>query len=59
MVGHREPAGPIVGDQNLTDKKFSGNPTQSYRIREPLRVTGEVKGPQRHSPQQLRYQGSP
>ena len=33
-----EPTGPIVDDPNLTDKKFPGNPTQSYRTREPLRV---------------------
>jgi hypothetical protein len=37
-----EPTGPIQDDPNLTDKKFPGNPTQSYRSREPLRVTGEV-----------------
>src|SRR6201990_2544436 len=37
-----EPTGPIMDDPNLTDKKFPGNPTKSYRSREPLRVTGEV-----------------
>lgn len=37
-----EPTGQIVDDPNLTDKKFPGNPTQSYRSRDPLRVTGEV-----------------
>src|SRR4051812_33874278 len=37
-----EPTGLIVDDPNLTDKKFPGNPTKSYRSREPLRVTGEV-----------------
>ena len=36
-----EPTGPIEDDPNLTDKKFPGNPTRSYRSREPLRVTGE------------------
>lgn len=35
-----EPTGPIVDDPNLTDKRFPGNPTRSYRSREPLRVTG-------------------
>ena len=33
-----EPTGPIVDDPNLTDKKFPGNPTQSYRSRDPERL---------------------
>jgi len=37
-----EPTGPIADDPNLTDKKFPGNPTKSYRSRDPLRVRGEV-----------------
>jgi hypothetical protein len=49
-----EPTGPIVDDPNLTDKKFPGNPTKSYRSREPLRVTGEVVDWQGHSPEQLK-----
>ena len=49
-----EPTGPIVDDPNLTDKKFPGNPTRSYRSREPLRVTGEVLDWQGHSPEQLK-----
>lgn len=49
-----EPTGPIVDDPNLTDKKFPGNPTQSYRTREPLRVTGEVSEWQGHSPERLK-----
>jgi rifampin ADP-ribosylating transferase len=48
-----EPTGPIVDDPNLTDKKFPGNPTQSYRSREPLRVTGEVTEWQGHAPERL------
>ena len=48
-----EPTGPIVDDSNLTDKKFPGNPTQSYRSREPLRITGEVMEWQGHSPERL------
>ncbi len=48
-----EPTGPIVDDPNLTDKKFPGNPTKSYRSREPLRVTGEVTDWQGHSPEVL------
>jgi rifampin ADP-ribosylating transferase len=38
-----EPTGPIVDDPNLTDKKFPGNLTQSYRSREPLRVLAVSK----------------
>lgn len=37
-----EPTGPFVDDPDLTDKKFPGNPTRSYRSRHPLRVLGEV-----------------
>lgn len=48
-----EPTGTFVDDPNLTDKKFPGNPTQSYRSREPLRVTGEVVEWQPHAPEQL------
>lgn len=49
-----EPTGPIEDDPNLTDKKYPGNPTQSYRSRDPLRVTGEVTDWQGHSPEQLK-----
>src|SRR6478752_709986 len=38
-----EPTGPIEDDPNLTDKRFPGNPTRSYRTRHPLRVTDEVQ----------------
>lgn len=48
-----EPTGPIEDDPNLTDKKFPGNPTRSYRSREPLRVVGELTGWQGHSPEAL------
>lgn len=48
-----EPTGPIEDDPNLTDKKFPGNPTRSYRTRDPLRVTGEITGWKGHSPEQL------
>ena len=48
-----EPTGPIVDDPNLTDKKFPGNPTLSYRSRDPLRVIGEVTSWQGHSVEQL------
>jgi hypothetical protein len=49
-----EPTGPIMDDPNLTDKKFPGNPTLSYRSREPLRVTGEVTEWQGHPPERLK-----
>jgi len=49
-----EPTGPIEDDPNLTDKKYPGNPTKSYRSRNPLRVSGEVKDWQGHSPEQLK-----
>ena len=48
-----EPTGPIEDDPNLTDKKFPGNPTKSYRSRHALRVAGEVTEWQGHSPEQL------
>jgi hypothetical protein len=48
-----EPTGPFEDDPNLTDKKFPGNPTKSYRSTHPLRVIGEVKDWQGHSPEQL------
>jgi Rifampin ADP-ribosyl transferase len=49
-----EPTGEIVDDPNLTDKKFPGNPTKSYRSRHPLRVRGEVTAWQGHSPESLK-----
>jgi len=49
-----EPTGPIVDDPNLTDKKFPGNPTLSYRSHDPLRVVGEVTNWQGHSPGQVK-----
>ena len=48
-----EPTGPIEDDPNLTDKKFPGNPTRSFRTRAPLRVTGEVNDWKSHAPEQL------
>ena len=48
-----EPTGPMEDDPNLTDKKFPGNPTKSYRTQNALRVTGEVTDWQGHSSEQL------
>ena len=49
-----EPTGPIEDDPNLTDKRFPGNPTKSYRTRDPLRVTGDVTDWMGHSPTELK-----
>jgi hypothetical protein len=49
-----EPTGPIMVDPNLTNKKFPGNPTLSYRSCDPLRVVGEVTNWKGHSSDQLR-----
>lgn len=48
-----EPTGEFEGDPNVTDKKFPGNPTQSFRSREPLRVAGEIVDWVGHSPEKL------
>jgi hypothetical protein len=49
-----EPTGPIEEDPNLTNTKFRGNPTQSFRSRQPLRVTGEITDWQGHSPKAVK-----
>lgn len=48
-----EPTGPVEDDPNVTDKKFAGNPTQSFRSRDPLRVVAEVVRWQGHPPEQV------
>jgi rifampin ADP-ribosylating transferase len=48
-----EPTGAFEDDPNVTDKRFPGNPTQSYRSREPLRVVGELVDWVGHSPEKL------
>ena len=48
-----EPTGPFDDDPNLTDKKYPGNMTASYRSLDPLRVIGEVEDWVGHSPEQL------
>jgi len=50
-----EPTGPIVDDPNLTDKRFPGNPTRSYRTREPLRIIEEVIDWEPHSAEELQH----
>ena len=49
-----EPSGPIEDDPNLTDKKFPGNPTMSYRSKHPIKVVGEITIWQGHSPEQVK-----
>jgi hypothetical protein len=48
-----EPTGEFENDPNVTDKKFPGNPTRSYRSREPLRIVGEVTDWTRLTPEAL------
>ncbi len=48
-----EPTGAFEDDPNLTDKRFPGNPTMSYRSQSPLRIVGEVESWEPHSPQAL------
>jgi rifampin ADP-ribosylating transferase len=48
-----EPSGVFEDDPNVTDKRFPGNPTQSFRSREPLRVVGELVDWVGHPPEQL------
>ncbi|MEU3693265.1 NAD(+)--rifampin ADP-ribosyltransferase [Streptomyces narbonensis] len=48
-----EPTGVLEDDPNVTDKKFPGNPTRSYRTREPVRVVSELKGWLGHSPEKI------
>ena len=48
-----EPLGALEDDPNVTDKKFPGNPTRSYRTRGPVKVVGELVDWYGHSPEQL------
>ncbi|MCB0578443.1 MAG: NAD(+)--rifampin ADP-ribosyltransferase [Phaeodactylibacter sp.] len=49
-----EPTGAIEDDPDLTDKKFPGNPTKSYRSTHPFRVVGEVTNWQGHPAEQVK-----
>ncbi len=49
-----EPTGPFEDDPNVTDKKFPGNPTRSYRSTSPLRVVREITDWTRQTPEALR-----
>lgn len=48
-----EAQGALEDDPNVTDKKLPGNPTRSYRTREPVRIVGELTDWVGHSPEQL------
>jgi len=48
-----EPTGVIEDDPNVTDKKFPGNPTRSYRTREPVRIVGELTAWTGHTSEQV------
>ena len=49
-----EPTGHFEDDPNVTDKKFPGNPTRSYRTREPLRIVAELEDWARRDPEEIR-----
>ena len=48
-----EPTGGFENDPNVTDKKFPGNPTRSYRTQAPLKIVGEVTDWVRQTPEQI------
>ena len=48
-----EPTGSFENDPNVTDKKFPGNPTRSYRTQAPLKIVGEVTDWERQTPEEL------
>jgi rifampin ADP-ribosylating transferase len=48
-----EPTGSFVDDPNVTDRKYRGNPTRSYRSLEPLRILSEVLDWSGHSPEEI------
>ncbi|MFG6497566.1 NAD(+)--rifampin ADP-ribosyltransferase [Fictibacillus sp. UD] len=50
-----EPLGDFENDPNLTDKKFPGNPTRSYRSRSPLKIIAELESWERHSDEQINH----
>lgn len=48
-----EPTGPIEDDPNLTNQRFPGNPTRSFRSKQPLRIVDELRDWVGHRPEQL------
>ena len=49
-----EPTGAVEDDPNVTDKRFPGNPTLSFRTKEPVRIVGEITDWVGHPPEQLK-----
>lgn len=50
-----EPIGDFENDPNLTDKKFPGNPTRSYRSKSPLKIIAELRSWERHSDEEINH----
>ncbi len=48
------PLGPFEDDPNVTDKRFPGNPTRSYRTRDGVRVVAELQDWEGHSPEVIK-----
>lgn len=49
-----EPTGAFENDPNVTDKKFPGNPTRSYRSQAPLKIVGEITDWVKQTPEQIK-----
>ena len=50
-----EPIGDFENDPNLTDKRFPGNPTRSYRSKSPLKIIAELGSWERHSDEEINH----
>ena len=50
-----EPLGDFENDPNLTDKRFPGNPTRSYRSKSPLKIMAELGSWERHSDEEINH----
>jgi len=50
-----EPLGEFENDPNLTDKRFPGNPTRSYRSKSPLKIIAELRSWERHSDDEIKH----
>ena len=50
-----EPQGEFENDPNLTDKRFPGNPTRSYRSKSPLKIIAELGSWERHSDEEINH----
>ncbi|MCM3611769.1 NAD(+)--rifampin ADP-ribosyltransferase [Planococcus sp. MERTA32b] len=50
-----EPQGEFENDPNLTDKRFPGNPTRSYRSKSPLKIIAELGNWERHSDEEINH----